>query len=91
MSKQVIQQLRNGILPTELNFNLDNQTKDIDWTKVQYNTFYKNPSYFSSKFPPEWVDTFPCFDKLVGIFADKAKTPLEEMEERQQLINTVPN
>ena len=45
MSKQVIQQLRNGILPTELNFNLDNQTKDIDWTKVQYNTFYKNPSY----------------------------------------------
>jgi hypothetical protein len=91
MSKQVIQQLRNGILPPELNFNLDNQTKDIDWTKVQYNTFYKNPSYFSSKFPPEWVDTFPCFDKLVGIFADKAKTPLEEMEERQQLINTVPN
>ena len=91
MSKQVIQQLRNGILPRELNFNLDNQTKDIDWTKVQYNTFYKNPSYFSSKFPPEWVDTFPCFDKLVGIFADKAKTPLEEMEERQQLINTVPN
>ena len=91
MSKQVIQQLRNGILPPELNFNLDNQTKDIDWTKVQYNTFYKNPSYFSSKFPPEWVDTSPCFDKLVGIFADKAKTPLEEMEERQQLINTVPN
>ena len=91
MSKQVIQQLRNGILPPELNFNLDNQTKDIDWTKVQYNTFYKNPSYFSSKFPTEWVDTFPCFDKLVGIFADKAKTPLEEMEERQQLINTVPN
>ena len=91
MSKQVIQQLRNGILPPELNFNLDNQTKDIDWTKVQYNTFYKNPSYFSSKFPPEWVDTFPCFDKMVGIFADKAKTPLEEMEERQQLINTVPN
>jgi hypothetical protein len=91
MSKQVIQQLRNGILPPKLNFNLDNQTKDIDWTKVQYNTFYKNPSYFSSKFPPEWVDTFPCFDKLVGIFADKAKTPLEEMEERQQLINTVPN
>ena len=91
MSKQVIQQLRNGILPPELNFNLDNQTKDIDWTKVQYNKFYKNPSYFSSKFPPEYVDKFPCFDKLVGIFADKAKTPLEEMEERQQLINTVPN
>ena len=42
MSKQVIQQLRNGILPPKLNFNLDNQTKDIDWTKVQYNTFYKN-------------------------------------------------
>ena len=35
MSKQVIQQLRNGILPPKLNFNLDNQTKDIDWTKFK--------------------------------------------------------
>jgi len=88
--QELNEQLSKGILPDSLYFG-KREAQTTDWAKIQYNTFYKNPSYFSSKFPPEWVDTFPCFDKLVGIFADKAKTPLEEMEERQQLINTVPN
>jgi hypothetical protein len=87
MSKIVIEQLKKGILPPELNYSLENQEKDIDWAKVCYNSFYKTPEYFASKFPPEWVDTFPCFDQLVGIMAEKAKSPLEEMEER---INARP-
>lgn len=90
-SSGAIKQLRNGILPQSLNYSLENQTKEIDWSKVQYNAFYKSPDFFASKFPPEWIDTFPSFDKLVDIMASKAKTPIEEMDERNEKRETIIN
>ena len=72
--------LKNGILPDSLYFG-KKEVQPIDWAKVQYNTFYKNPDYFKSKFhkgidqilPPEF------FQKM----ADDALSPAEEMDFRK--------
>ena len=71
--------LANGILPDSLYFG-KKEVQPIDWAKVQYNTFYRNPDYFKNKFhkgidqilPPE------VFEKM----AERAMTPAEEMDFR---------
>ena len=72
--------LANGILPDSLFFG-KKEVQPIDWAKVQYNTFYRNPDYFKGKFhkgidkilPPEF------FEKM----AQNAMTPAEEMDFRK--------
>jgi len=80
----IVQQLKKGLLPNELKYS-EQEKEEIDWAKVQYNSFYKSPEFFASKFPSEWADTFPAFDKICEEMAANAKTPLEEIEERQAI------
>ena len=79
---ELIKQLKRGELPSELNFTNSQPQSDIDWTKVQYNAFYKSPTFFENKFPAGWVDNLPGFDKVLQNIANNAQSPLEEMEER---------
>lgn len=87
MSAEIIRKFNemfnNGIVPDELNFNEQSQQNDLDWSKVAYNTFYKTPEYFLSKFP-KGFENLPCADKIIDEMIIQAKSPLEEMQERQQ-------
>ena len=83
--KKIIRQLNLGILPDELNFNLT-PPDEIDWAKVQYNTFYKSPDYFIGKMPhPEAFVKLPGSDLIIQSIIDNVKTPLEEMIERTEI------
>jgi len=82
---RIIKQLKNGELPPELNFT-NKEQEEIDWSKVQYNAFYKSPSFFESKFPEGLADNLPGFDKVLETMAENAQSPLEEMPERQANI-----
>ena len=82
---RIIKQLKQGQLPPELNFT-NKEQEEIDWSKVQYNAFYKSPSFFESKFPEGLVDNLPGFDKVLETMACNAQSPLEEMLERQANI-----
>jgi len=82
---RIIKQLKNGELPPELNFT-NKEQEEIDWSKVQYNAFYKSPSFFESKFPEGLADNLPGFDKVLETMAENAQSPLEEMLERQANI-----
>jgi len=85
MSNLVINQLKNGILPPELNFSA-NQNQQIDWEKVRYNAFYKSPDFFESKFPVGF-NKLPGFDKIIESMIANSKTPLEEIEDLQIKIS----
>jgi hypothetical protein len=78
---RIIKQLKNGELPPELNFT-NKEQEEIDWSKVQYNAFYKSPSFFESKFPEGLADNLPGFDKVIESMACNAQSPLEEMLQR---------
>jgi uncharacterized membrane protein len=82
-SKQVLKDLKNGILPAELDFSVKTAPEVIDWNMVRYNSFYKSSDFFESKFPNGMLQ-IPGFDKVIEIMAENAKSPLEEMENRQQ-------
>ena len=82
---RIIKQLKNGELPPELNFT-NKEQEEIDWSKVQYNAFYKSPSFFESKFPEGLADNLPGFDKVLETMACNAQSPLEEMLQRQANI-----
>ena len=82
---RIIKQLKNGELPPELNFT-NKEQEEIDWSKVQYNAFYKSPSFFESKFPEDLANNLPGFDKVLETMACNAQSPLEEMLQRQANI-----
>ena len=73
-------QLRDGILPQQLNYNIENAC--VDFSKLQYNSRYKSFEFFASKFPEQWADD-PLFEPVIQMIADKAKinniTPLAEL------------
>ena len=88
MSAEIIRKFNdmfnNGIVPDEFNYNSSDQPQqEIDWSKVAYNTFYKTPEYFLSKFPPGF-ENLPGADKIIDEMIIQAKSPLEEMREREQ-------
>jgi len=85
--KKVLRQLNLGILPPQLNFLVE-PPDEIDWAKVQYNTFYRNPDYHIGKMPnPEAFRNLPGSDLIIQNIIDTTKTPLEEILERQQNSN----
>jgi hypothetical protein len=82
--KNILKSLENGVCPVELCYNLK-QDEVIDWEKVRYNTFYKSPDFFESKFPAEF-ENLPAFDKVIDLIVEKNKdnSPLKEIEERRE-------
>ena len=75
-------QLKQGILPPQLNFNLESSC--IDWNKLQYNNRYQSFGFYASKFPPQFSDDI-LFEPIIQMIADRAKinnkTPLNELDE----------
>jgi hypothetical protein len=85
--KKIINQLNLGILPDELNFTIQ-PPDDIDWSKVQYNTFYKSKEYILGKMPcPEGFMKLPGANVIIEDILSTVKTPLEEMIERESIKN----
>ena len=86
MSKEDIKRinnlLKNNIIPVELDFVNMSHNDPIDWEKVAYNTFYKTPEYFINKFPPG-LESLPGWEQIVDKMISNTKSPLEEMENRQ--------
>jgi hypothetical protein len=86
---ELLKQLDSGILPKELDFNNDDTTSEEEyWAKIQYNTFYKDPYYFINKFPnPKAFINLPGAEDIINEMIEQAKTPLEEILERQLHIS----
>lgn len=85
-------QFKNGILPKELNYNLD--TACIDFNKLQYNNRYHSFDFYSKKFPKGWSEE-PLFIPLIESIAERAKannvTPLQELNKISSTINNDPD
>ena len=89
--QNLIKSLENGICPAELNFSKNNNDNDnIDWEKVRYNTFYKSPEFFESKFPNEILG-MNGFDKVIDLIVEKNinNTPLKEIITRENIDELV--
>ena len=86
-SKSVIKDLQRGIIPDELNFTLQ-KNDGLDWDKLQYNNRYKSKEFFENKFPSGMLN-LPAFDEIVERMVLNAKTPLEEIEERQKKADMI--
>ena len=73
-------QLRDGILPQQLNYNIENAC--VDFSKLQYNSRYQSFDFYARKFPEQWADD-PLFEPVIQMIADRAKinniTPLGEL------------
>ena len=81
----ILRKLEQGELPEELDFRKKEQNEELDWSKIQYNTFYKSDEYILERFPNSMA-----FQNLPGsnLFLDEIRnnitTPLQEIEERQK-------
>jgi hypothetical protein len=82
--RELNKQLKCGSLPDELNFTLE---PTLDLSRLLYNAFYRSYEFHESKFPAGY-DNIPGFDLLIQNIADNAKTPLEEIETRQQVAKS---
>jgi hypothetical protein len=79
--KLSVKQLNQGILPDFLNYTKENESGTFDVEKLRYNTFYKSPEFFASKFP-SGMEKLPAFQEIVEKMAENAKLPLEAYNER---------
>lgn len=79
--KRINRMLKVGVIPKEFDF-VNIQNEPIDWEKIAYNTFYKTPEFFINKFPPG-LESLPGWEKIVDKMISNSKSPLEEMEDRQ--------
>jgi len=72
-----------GLVPPEFDFRKKDDADDVDWEKVKYNSFYKSTDYFLNKFPAGF-ENLPGAEKILESMVLNAKSPLEEMREREQ-------
>lgn len=81
MSKQAIKSLKMGILPKELNYNIEKD--EVDFDKLRYNSYYKSPEFWINKFEnPTAFMNLPGYEKIIDYIIGLSVSPLEEMEER---------
>jgi hypothetical protein len=78
--------LNRGKLPIELNYNIE---PTVDMERLLFNAFYRSYEFHESKFPVGY-QTIPGFDLIIEDMANNAKTPLEEMEARQNVTKLEP-
>ena len=86
--QELLRKLEKGELPEELDFR-PKENPELDWSKIQYNTFYKSDEYILERYPNSMAfGNLPASEKLLDAIKSKLTTPLEEMEERQAKILT---
>ena len=84
--KKILESLDNGILPDELNFNLKIQDDDnIDWAKLQFNTFYNTEHHIKENIIPKCLHKLPGIDLIIEDLQKNSLSPLEEIELRQSI------
>jgi hypothetical protein len=81
-----ISELKKGRVPPTLFYKLAEEQDTIDWSKLQYNSRYKSPEYFKSKLPKGY-EQIPGFNEIIQEIAEKAISPLEEMDMRRREFN----
>ena len=81
-----IELLNSGILPDSLRFNKSQGEELLDLNKVAYNLRYKDTNYWLNKFP-QGFENLPGSEKILEAIAEKALTPLEELELRNLKID----
>ena len=73
-------QLRDGIIPRELNYSIENSC--VDFSKLQYNSRYHSFEHHARRLPEHWSSD-PLFIPVIEHMAEQAKlnniTPLEEL------------
>jgi len=79
-----IELLNRGILPDSLRFNQPQE--ELDLYKIAYNLRYKTTEYWLGKFP-EGFENLPGSDKIIEKIAEKALSPLEEINLRNSEEN----
>jgi hypothetical protein len=85
---EILRKLEKGELPDELDFR-PKENPELDWSKIQYNTFYKSDEYILERYPNSMAfGNLPASEKLLDAIKSKLTTPLQEMEERQAKILT---
>ena len=91
MSKQSIIQLvkllNNDTLPLQLDYTMQ-PIINYDVDKIQYNSYYKSFEFFESKFPSGF-DSMPGYYRIINEIRYNAKTPLDEMNDRINLSNSI--
>lgn len=83
--KDILNDLDNGILAPELDYTEKTKGEQIDINKLKYNAFYRDYNYFNQKFPG--LRNFPGYDDYIKFLSEKAKTPLEELNENDNQKN----
>ena len=78
--KHDLEQLKNGILPDNLNFTLK-PNDDFDLSKIQYNTFYKSFEYFDNKYTNEFKQLFSpnVYEDMIYQSIEQSLTPIDEI------------
>ena len=84
--QELLKKLEKGELPEEL-YYCPKENVDIDWTRVAYNTYYKSDDYILERFPNSMsFQNLPGSEKIIETIRESLSTPLEEIEERQNII-----
>lgn len=76
---------KQGILPAQFDFTKNGSSNNIDWSRVQYNTFGRNDNWIMENLIPKAIHTLPGIDKIVEDLKKNTLTPLEEIELRQNI------
>ena len=79
----------DGELPEEFDFSIK-PTDNIDWSKIKYNTYYKEPEFYIKRFPSGFRD-LAGFDQIIDKMVDSSISPLEEMELRNEMNKNEEN
>ena len=81
-------QLKNGICPPQLCYNLESSC--VDFSKLQYNSRYHSYDFYPKKFPRNWSNE-PLFMPIITEIANAAKNknlaPVQELDELNKISN----
>jgi hypothetical protein len=62
------------------------QKESLDWSQLQYNSFYHTYNYIASKFRGDYSN-IPGFDKVIENITINTKSPLEEILTLHNITN----
>lgn len=74
---QDIELLALGLIPASLSYNIK-KTETIDWSKLEYNSRYKNVNYYYNKLPKA-VQNLPGLYEHCDKMAVNSVSPLESL------------